>query len=63
MCVRICKCLQCGRKKRCRNCSWMGTALARMSKSGVDIAASVMCVKGDGVQDCPGFTKKGGTKN
>lgn len=40
----------------------MGAALARMTKHGLNITASVMCVKGDGVQHCPGFVKKGEDK-
>lgn len=58
MCVKICECSHCGRKRRCRDCTWIGAALARMTKSGADITASFMCVKGDGVQGCPGFTKR-----
>ena len=57
MCVKVCECLRCGRKEGCRGCQWRGAALGRMAKNKVDITASVMCVKGDGIQRCPGFVR------
>lgn len=63
MCVRICECSRCERKRRCRNCTWIGAALAQMTKHGADITASVMCRTGNGVQWCPGFIQKGGRQN
>lgn len=60
MCVRVCECLRCERKDGCRSCIWRGAALGNMAKNKKDITPSIMCVKGDGIQKCPGFIQRGG---
>ena len=59
MCVVVCECLRCDRRKRCRDCYWIGASLGRMEKHGEDTTAAVMCRVGDGVQRCPGYIERG----